>query len=167
MQMCYAKQTLERWMMTAIENAPSSETLSYILWADSCIDSVWQASLSLTGDEALAEALTAQIFIDLWQGNKITAKMRPHRTAYLYQSLIDGCRGLVAGAESLPDEASARLINRLDEDQALFLCLYHYEAMSIAEIADCLVLPPDAVTHGLQAARQQLHGMLPDMRELV
>lgn len=165
--MCYAKQTLERWMMTVIEAAPSSETLSYILWIDSCIDGVWQASLSLTGDEALAEELTAQIFIDLWQGNKITAKMRPHRTAYLYQSLVQGCREIVARRDALPGDAVARLVNRLDEDQALCLCLYHYECMSIAEIAECLVLPAGMIAHHLQTARSLLHGMLPDMRAVV
>lgn len=178
-----------------MERVSQGDAQAFQQLVDSGIDRVLSVARRMLGDEAEAEDIAQEVFLRLWRQAEKWEGGRAQVSTWLYRVTVNSCidrmRGrredTVAELPEIPGEATQQhtleetdlqqyveaALQKLPERQRAALVMFHYESLSMKEVAETMDISVDAVESLLARGRRALkkslksHWMafLPDMPE--
>ena len=121
---------------------------------------------SVTGDQSLAEAITADVFVELWQRpDSVTGTLRAHLAVATHRRGVEIVRHQRVGDGRRPHgDGVAALLDKLPDDQRSALVLAYFDGRTYHEVAEVLGMDDATakrcLTDALRALRDHLAGGL-------
>jgi len=178
-----------------MERVSQGDAQAFQQLVDSGIDRVVSIARRMLGDEAEAEDIAQEVFLRLWKQADKWEGGRAQVSTWLYRVTVNSCIDRMRGRREetvdelpeMPGEATQQLaleesdlqeyveaaLQKLPERQRAALVMFHYENLSMNEVAETMEISVDAVESLLARGRRALksslksHWMafLPDMPE--
>lgn len=178
-----------------MERVAQGDAQAFQQLMDSGIDRVFSIARRMLGSEAEAEDVAQEVFLRLWRQADKWEGARAQVSTWLYRVTVNSCIDRMRGrreetVEELPEltgEATQQqtleetdlqsyvemALQKLPERQRAALVMFHYENLSMNDVAESMEISVDAVESLLARGRRSLKkslnsqwkAFLPDMTE--
>jgi len=117
---------------------------------------------TVTGDASLAEAITADVFVELWQHPEMVAgTLRAHLAVTTHRRAVEIVRHQRGTDGRRPQgDRVAAVLDRLPDDQRAALVLAYFDGRTYREVADVLGVDDATAKRCLQDALRALRDHL-------
>jgi RNA polymerase sigma-70 factor (ECF subfamily) len=122
---------------------------------------VYGLACSVTGDAALAESITADLFVDLWQHPEVVeGSVRAHLAGVAHRRSVEVVRHQEGDGRRPQGHQVAELLDRLPDDQRSALVLAYFDGRTAREVAELLEIGEHVAVRCLHDALRALRGHL-------
>lgn len=178
-----------------MERVSQGDAQAFQQLVDSGLDRVVSIARRMLGDEAEAEDIAQEVFLRLWKQADKWEGGRAQVSTWLYRVTVNSCIDRMRGRKEetvdvlpeMPGEATQQLaleeadlekyvetaLQKLPDRQRAALVMFHYENLSMNDVAEAMEISVDAVESLLARGRRALKSslkshwtaFLPDMPE--